>query len=246
MPERNLAKLEARIGYRFKKRSLLISALQHSSSTTDHLSNNERLEFLGDAVLSLVMNNFLYRVYARCREGELTRIKSFTVSTSALDRRARILELASYAQLGGGLLTRSGRDRGPLPPSVHANLFEAVAAAVYLDGGWAPAEKFVLDQLVPEIEHMMALGHDRNFKSLLQQYSQSSMGSTPRYKLVSCRGPDHRRRFQIAVHIGRKRYPPATGASKKEAEQIAAENALRELEQMPEPPGREDRDEAQA
>jgi ribonuclease III len=236
MPRQSLDDLENAIHYRFRDRLILDKAMRHSSATTDPLSNNQRMEFLGDAVMALIVANHLFRVYSTSREGELTRIKSFVVSTATLDRRAQMLFLADYSELGGGMITAGSGGEALLPPSVNANLFEALIAAIYLDGGWGAAETFVLDHLLPEIEHLHEQGHDHNFKSILQQVSQREFGCTPRYRVLKQSGPDHDKRFEIQVQLGARKFTAGAGNSKKEAEQRAAEIALKEMSESPAAP----------
>ena len=217
-------KLQDRIGYAFQDPSLLERALTHPSSTVEEDSDNERLEFLGDAVLSLCVAQALYERNPKWSEGRLTQIKSVVVSTQTLARMADALALRKLGRLGKGLPADE-----PLPASVGANLFEAVCGAVYLDGGMAAARSFVLRILDEEIRAITQNGHEPNFKSSLQQTAQRTLGLTPHYRVVSATGPDHGKVFQIVAVIGLRAFPPGVGRSKKEAEQAAAKRALEVL-----------------
>jgi len=218
-------KLQDRIGYLFKEPSLLERALTHPSSTALENCDNERMEFLGDSVVNLCVAQALYERHEDWSEGDLTQVKSAVVSTTGLARAAESLALRDVARFGKGLPQNE-----PLPASVQANLFEAVAAAVYLDGGLEAARSFVLRVLGPEMMAVADAGGEPNPKSLLQHLSQKNCGITPHYKLVSTSGPDHDKIFEISAQVGRRSFPAGTGRSKKEAEQAAAKRALELLE----------------
>jgi ribonuclease-3 len=217
-------KLQDRIGYAFQDPSLLERALTHPSSTVEEDSDNERLEFLGDAVLNLCIARTLYERNPKWSEGRLTQVKSVVVSTQTLARVAEGLCLRKLGRLGKGLPADE-----PLPPSVNANLFEAVCGAVYLDGGIDAARTFILRLLDGEIRATTENGHEPNYKSSLQQFAQRALSLTPHYRVVSATGPDHGKVFQIVAVIGMRTFPPGVGRSKKEAEQAAAKEALEVL-----------------
>jgi len=183
------------------------------------------MEFLGDAILNLCIGQALYERYPLWNEGELTQVKSAVVSTVSLARAGDNLGLRDVGRLGKGLPAHE-----PLPPSVYANLFEAVCAAVYLDGGLEAARAFVLRILGPEIRAIAENGREPNHKSSLQQLAQKREGVTPHYRLVSATGPDHGKTFEIVAVIGSRKFPTGFGRSKKEAEQSAARRALEVLE----------------
>ena len=190
--------------------------------------SNERLEFLGDAVLGLVVCHRLYGQLPDSMEGEMTKIKSAVVSRTGLCAR-----VAKALQLGETLKCGQGMEVGEqMPPSLAAAALEAVIAAVYLDGGFKAAEKFVLRHMNGEIERATESDHQFNYKSQLQQYAQRGLGQTPSYALLDEQGPDHAKCFEIAVSIGHRHFPSAWGPSKKEAEQKAAWQALRALGQV--------------
>lgn len=217
--------LQDRIGYLFNDRSLLERALTHPSATSEDHCDNERMEFLGDSVVNLCVAQALYERYPHWTEGDLTQVKSSVVSTTGLARAGESLGLRDVAQFGKGLPLNQ-----PLPPSVYANLFEAVAAAVYLDGGLEAARAFVLRVLGPEMHVVAENGGEPNPKSMLQQLSQKHWAKTPCYRVLRASGPDHDKIFEIAAFIGERTFPHGTGRSKKEAEQSAAKNALNVLQ----------------
>jgi len=218
-------RLQDRIGYLFNDPSLLERALTHPSSTAEEDRDNERMEFLGDSVVNLCVAQALYERHPDWTEGDLTQVKSSVVSTTGLARAAESLGLRDVGRFGKGLPQHE-----PLPPSVYANLFEAVAAAVYLDGGMESARSFVLRILGPEMRSVAETGGEPNCKSLLQHVAQKNFGVTPHYRLVGSSGPDHDKVFEICAHVGSRAFPQGTGRSKKEAEQTAARRALECLE----------------
>ena len=220
----DLSALEGKIGHKFRDRSILELALTHSSSTVQPLTDNERLEFLGDAVLALAVNEQLYRTLPEDGEGELTRIKSAAVSTITLARVSRGLGLADFMRLGKGLGGRNG-----LPDSVHANVTEAIFAAIYLDAGLEPAKALVIRLLEPEIATLTTSGGSENAKSQLQELAQRRFGCAPRYRVVRESGPQHDKTFEIAVEIRGRIFPEFSAHTKKEAEQGAARLAIEAL-----------------
>lgn len=217
-------RLQDLIGYAFGDVSLLERALTHPSYTVEEDSDNERMEFLGDSVLNLCIGQTLYERFPRWSEGRLTQVKSVLVSTNTLARVAESLLLRRLGRLGKGLPTDE-----PLPPSVNANLFEAVCGAVFLDGGMQAARNFILRVMDDEIRSISRNGHEPNYKSALQQLSQRDLQQTPHYKVVATEGPDHGKTFEVSAMIGERAFPPGRGRSKKEAEQQAARLALEVL-----------------
>jgi len=224
MAEGDLGELEQRIGHSFGNLSILRHALTHASATDGDVPDNERLEFLGDAVVGLAVNDHLYRTYTRCAEGRLTQIKSTVVSTPSLARRARALGLAAHARLGKGMPRVEA-----LSDSVLANLFEAVVGALYIDEGFERAREFVLDQLLGEIDSAVDRGPGGNFKAALQQLAMNRFGELPRYRVISEVGPDHAKVFEVEAVVAGRAFPAARGRTKKDAEQGAAERALEAL-----------------
>jgi ribonuclease-3 len=219
-----LGEVEQRIGYRFTERGLLELALVHASISTTRVASNERLEFLGDAILGAIVCEHLYRRFESELEGELTKIKSNAVSRRVCAEVAIELGLADAVQLGKGMGSR--RD---LPQSLLAALFESVVGAIYLDGGLESARAFVLGRLSDRIESSTRLGHQQNFKSVLQQCLQRRDLGMPSYVILDEKGPDHAKCFEVAVEIGGRRYGASWDTSKKAAEQRAARSALLEL-----------------
>lgn len=218
------------IGYVFRQPDLLRAALTHTSGADTRLASNERLEFLGDAILGLVTCEQLFHRFPDYQEGDLTKIKSVVVSRRTCARISKLLNLGDYLFLGKGMHMHAA-----MPASLLADVFESLVAAIYLDGGLEPARTFILKHIGPEIEQVAEGAHGGNFKSLLQQVSQREFNATPQYHLLDEKGPDHSKCFKIAAVIGRQRYASAWGRNKKEAEQKAAMNALAEINGEPIP-----------
>ena len=222
--ESAFARCERRIGYVFRDKSLLNAALTHASGAQHRLASNERLEFLGDAILGAVVCELLYVQYPDYLEGDLTKVKSVVVSRQSCAKISEALGLQEFLILGKGMTTHPN-----VPPSLLADVFESLAAAIYLDGGDAGARDFIQRYMGPEIELAAAGELGGNYKSLLQQLAQRENGSTPTYQLLDEKGPDHSKCFKVSAQIGHTRYQGAWGRNKKEAEQRAARNALSEL-----------------
>ena len=225
-----LAACESRIGYTFKNKSLLYAALTHASGAETRLASNERLEFLGDAILGAVVCEMLFHRFPDYLEGDLTKIKSAVVSRRACANVACELGLDECLVVGRGIL----RGRG-FPRSLVSDVFEAVVAAMYLDGGMDVVNQRLRHWLASEVRLAVEGRGSGNFKSLLQQYAQRECASTPYYRLVTESGPDHRKRFQVAAVIAGEEFQPAWGNNKKDAEQHAAANALAILHKEPPP-----------
>jgi ribonuclease-3 len=221
--------LEAVLGYAFRDRTLLEQALRHASwcneHTTDKLEDNERLEFLGDAVLDLIVGHKLMTRYPQLREGELSVTRAQVVSEAGLSEVAGQLGIGAWIVLGKGEEKSGGRTK----PSILADAFEAILAAVYLDGGFIAAQEMVDRVLAQRIETVEFKGF-YDFKTRLQETSQARLKATPTYRVVQELGPDHDKRFVVAVTIGTDEWARATGRSKKEAEQMAASDAHFRLE----------------
>jgi ribonuclease III len=218
------------IGYQFKQPDLLRAALTHASGANTRLASNERLEFLGDAILGLVVCEELFQRFPDYQEGDLTKIKSVVVSRRTCARISRLLHLGDFLFLGKGMNVHTD-----VPASLQADVYESMVAAIYLDGGLEPARMFILKNMVPEIELVAEGAHSGNHKSLLQQVAQREFGATPQYHLLDEKGPDHSKCFKIAAFVGRQPFPSAWGRTKKEAEQKAAMNALAQINGMPVP-----------
>lgn len=216
--------LQKTIGYQFKNEELLKNALTHSSFAHERKnpeSCNERLEFLGDSVLSVVVADYLYHNYPGTPEGELTRIRAASVCEKALYGFAKSIGLGSALLLSRGEVNTGGRNR----PSILADAFEALIAAIYLDGGMAPAKAFILKYVTPALDHQRK-GAYKDFKTLLQEVIQQNPEDRLTYLLVEESGPDHDKSFKYEVHINSNLVGTGVGRSKKEAEQAAAKEAL--------------------
>lgn len=187
--------------------------------------NNERLEFLGDAVLGMVTAAYLYESMLEKPEGDLARIKSVVVSEGTLAPIARAIGVPKCLVLGRGEEVSGGREKR----AILADAMEAVIGAYYLDSGYQAAESLVLRLIVPEIEKVLQNKHHRDYKTLLQEYYQKARKSCPEYQLVRRTGPDHDRTFWVSVRLGAVTYGPAAGKSKKAAEQAAAAMAWAEV-----------------
>jgi len=229
-PTPDLDRCERRIDYVFRDKNLLIAALTHASGALHRLASNERLEFLGDAILGSVVCEMLYRLYPEYLEGDLTKIKSVVVSRQTCAKISEALGLQEFLVVGKGMTTSPS-----VPPSLLADVFESLVAAIYLDGSDAAVRSFIQRFIGPEVELAAAGELGGNYKSLLQQLAQREVGSTPTYQLLDEKGPDHSKCFKVSAQIARNRFAPAWGRNKKEAEQRAARNALAELNNEPVP-----------
>jgi ribonuclease-3 len=219
------------IGYEFRLPELLRAALTHASGANTRLASNERLEFLGDAVLGLVTCEQVYLRFPDYQEGDLTKVKSVVVSRRTCARFSKALNLGAYMFLGRGMHASTEH----VPPSLLADVYESLVGAIFLDGGLEAARPFILRQLGPEIEAVAEGALGGNFKSQLQQVAQREFNATPQYILLDEKGPDHSKCFKIAAMIGRHTYAGAWGRNKKEAEQRAAMNAYAQINGDPVP-----------
>jgi ribonuclease III len=221
--------LETMLGYTFRDRGLLEQALRHASWCNEHaaeqLEDNERLEFLGDAVLDLVVGHKLMTRYPQLREGELSVTRAQVVSEASLSDVAGQLGLGAWLVLGKGEEKSGGRTKA----SILADAFEAILAAVFLDGGFAAAVTIAERLLARKIETVEFKGF-YDFKTRLQETAQARLKATPTYRVVQELGPDHDKRFVVAVTIGTDEWARSVGRSKKEAEQMAAAEAHFRLE----------------
>ena len=222
-----MEKLEERLGYTFQNRRLLENALTHSSYANENKakgeSSNERLEFLGDSVLGMVVADHLYRNHPDLPEGELTRTRAALVCEESLVEVAAELNLGEYLRLGKGEESGGGRKR----PSIQADAVEAVLAAVYLDGGIGSARKIIQRYILcREIE---GLNSSRDYKTALQELVQRESGQMLKYRLTGEEGPDHDKRFFVEVDLNGTPVGSGKGHSKKEAEQMAAKAAIAKL-----------------
>ena len=220
---RNLESLEKKTGYQFRNKSLLRHAMTHSSYINEkHLRKvdcNERLEFLGDAVLELVSSEYLFYGNPEMPEGQMTKERASMVCEKALAFCARELELGEYLLLGKGEDATGGRKR----ESITSDAMEALIGAIYLDGGFANAKEFILNHILNDLEGKR-LFYDS--KTILQEIVQGKMEQTIRYELMKEEGPDHNKQFQVGVFIGDVQYGTGNGRTKKAAEQDAAYQAI--------------------
>lgn len=224
MTQEQLKPLMRDIGYTFCNIALLEQALTHSSYTNEghgHCACYERLEFLGDSVLGFITARHLFE-NDRSPEGELTKLRAAVVCEKALCSYSQQLHIGAYMRLGHG----EERNGGALRPSILADMYEAILAAIYLDGGMEPAEKFVLRFIIPEAENQRRR-HFKDHKTALQEIVQQNPGERLEYVLVGESGPDHNKSFSVEVHLNSNVIGKGHGHSKKEAEQEAAREALK-------------------
>ncbi len=215
---------EIKLGYHFKNQSLLVRALTHSSHANEMRlpeGSNERLEFLGDAVLSVVVSEYIFKHFSHLPEGELTKLRASLVCEKALCEFAASIRLGDYLLLGRGEAQTGGRTR----PSILADAFEAVIAAIYLDGGLVPVRNFVLRFVKNELSHMEDAPFT-DYKTMLQEIIQKNPEEKLRYVLRGESGPDHDKRFVVEVRLNSNVVGNGEGRSKKDAEQQAAKQAL--------------------
>ena len=216
--------LEQKLGYKFNNINLLKNALTHSSYANEvrgGFSSNERLEFLGDSVLSIVVSDYIYKHYPNMPEGELTRLRASLVCEKSLCAFSRELELGSYLMLGKGEDRGGGRERD----SILADAFEAVLAAIYLDGGMEPARRHVMNFVLRELKHTDDEVF-KDYKTALQEIIQRNPEESVTYILTDESGPDHDKSFTVEVRLNSNVIGKGTGKNKKRAEQMAAKEAL--------------------
>lgn len=217
--------LQNKIGYQFKNPALLNEALTHSSYANEHKSQhikyNERLEFLGDSVLSIVVSDYIYKNCPELPEGELTKLRASLVCEKSLYEFAKKIDLGKYLILSKGERNNGGADR----PSILSDAFEALIAAIYIDGGITPASKHILNFVIPAIKNSKKKKIN-DYKTTLQEIIQKNPGERLEYVLVKESGPDHNKHFVVEVHLNSNVIGKGGGRSKKEAEQQAAREAL--------------------
>lgn len=223
-------KAEKELELEFNDKELLLSALAHSSfvfeKNSDEIQSYEKLEFLGDAVLELIVTDYIYRKFPEMNEGELTNLRARLVNANSMARVARSINLGSFLLLGKGEEETKGREK----KSLLANSLEALIGAIYLDKGIEEAQKFVYKNFMKKIQEESRKKVTKDFKSKLQEVSAKLLGLTPKYSIIKEEGPDHRKIFLARVEAGKNIVGKGKGASKKEAEQIAAREALQILE----------------
>ena len=217
--------LEETIGYHFKDSYILNMALTHKSYTNEQggdLKNNERFEFLGDAVLDLIVSDYSMHTFLTSSEGILSKIRATVVNESCLANIARRLKLGEFLLLGKGEEYTGGRGKN----SLLADAFEALAGAIYKDGGLSSAKKVFLPLLKEEINKMSIASEFRDYKSELQELTQNKFRCVPSYKVIGEKGPDHQKTFDVSVFVKQSLLGSGTGKNKKQAEQAAAQEAL--------------------
>ena len=208
--------LEQRLGYRFEDKNLIIEALTHKSYKQPY--DNERLEFLGDAVLDLVVGEYLFRKFRNSDEGKLSKIRASLVNETGFDKLARALSLGEYILLSNAEENNGGRQK----PSLLSNAFEAIMGAIYLEAGLEKVQEISIKLIEENHEEISLDSLFRDFKTTLQELTQARFGITPEYKVLASRGPDHKKEFEVGVFIEDKEYARAVGKSKKIAQQEAA------------------------
>ncbi len=223
----NFSDFEKKIGVSFKDKNLLKQAFIHRSYINENggtgLSHNERLEFLGDAVLELIVTDFLFKKYPTYTEGELTALRSALVNAIIISQIATKIEMNDYLLLSKG----ESKDNGKARQYILANTYEALVGAIYLDGGYGVADKFIAKTLLPHTEEIVAKKLWRDAKSLVQEKAQEFVSCTPQYSVLSETGPDHDKHFTVGIYFGSSLIAEGKGKSKQEAEQKAAEAALK-------------------
>ncbi|HFU74048.1 MAG TPA: ribonuclease III [Helicobacteraceae bacterium] len=220
---RSIQTLQEKLDYTFKNKQLLIEALTHKSYKQPY--NNERLEFLGDAVLDLVVGEYLFENFPQHDEGKLSKMRASLVNEEGFTKLAMHLELGEYIHLSNAEENNSGRTK----PSLLSNAFEAVMGAIYLEAGLERVHSIAIRILEAAHEEISLESLFKDFKTTLQELTQAQFGVTPEYKLISATGPDHKKEFEIAVFIQDKEYARASGKSKKIAQQEAALLAMKIL-----------------
>lgn len=226
--KKELHLFEKNAGIRFRKQSFLNLAFSHRSFANEskqNFDNNEKLEFLGDSVLGMVVSEYLYRTLTDKHEGDLARIKSFVVSEDTLAGIALTLKIDNFILIGKGEEYSGGRKK----KAILADCMEAVIGAYFIDSGFSNVKKFILKFIIPEINLVIENKHKKDYKTLIQEYSQKIFKLYPKYNLVKKSGPDHNRTFWVEVVVNVKSYGPGSGKNKKEAEQRAASVAYNDL-----------------
>ena len=217
---KKIENLEKTLGYTFKDKKLIIEALTHKSYKQPY--DNERLEFLGDAVLDLVVGEYLFKKFSKSAEGNLSKIRASLVNETGFDKLARSLNLGKYIFMSNAEENNGGREKS----SLLSNAFEAVMGAIYLESG-LPVVNDIAVALIEKNHEEISLDYlFRDYKTTLQELTQARFGVTPEYKVIASRGPDHLKEFEVAVIIEGKEYARATGKSKKMAQQESAELAV--------------------
>jgi ribonuclease-3 len=223
--KKKIEELENTLGYTFSSKKLLIEALTHKSYKQPY--DNERLEFLGDAVLDLVVGEYLFNKFPSSDEGKLSKIRASLVNESGFDKLARSINLGDFIQLSNAEENNGGREKS----SLLSNAFEAVMGAIYLESGLKKVQEIAIKLIEKNHKDISLDSLFKDYKTTLQELTQARYGVTPEYKVVASRGPDHKKEFEIAVFIEDKEYARAVGKSKKIAQQDAAQKAVEILKE---------------
>ncbi len=222
----DFSSLEKNIGYSFKNSELLNTALTHSSAINEQKNtSNQRLEFLGDAVLQIIISDYLYNLLPNENEGTLSKLRSLIVCADSLHVVSLPIKLNEYIILGRGELLSGGRNK----KNIIADAYESIVGAIYLDGGYDHAKDFVMISLKDIIDKAVSGRLTYDYKTTLQEYVQGKAGETLSYQLISIEGPEHDQTFYSRVIIGSTAYDTASGHNRKQSEQNAAQLALRKL-----------------
>jgi ribonuclease-3 len=222
---KNIKPLEKSLGYTFKDKKLIIEALTHKSDKQPY--DNERLEFLGDAVLDLVVGEYLYMKFKNSNEGKLSKIRASLVNEMGFDKLARSLNLGDFIYLSNAEENNGGREKS----SLLSNAFEALMGAIYLESGLKVVNDIAIRLIEKNHKDISLNSLFRDYKTTLQELTQARYGVTPEYKVIASRGPDHLKEFEVAVFIEDKEYARANGKSKKIAQQEAAKKTIKALKE---------------
>ena len=217
---KNIETLQKSLNYIFKDEKLIIEALTHKSYKQPY--DNERLEFLGDAVLDLIVGEYLFFKFSKSDEGKLSKIRASLVNETSFDKLARYINLGSLIYLSNAEENNGGREKS----SLLSNAFEAVIGAIYLEAGLEVVKKIAIDLIEKNYADISLDSLFKDFKTTLQEITQSKYGTTPQYNVIASRGPDHKKEFEVAVIVDDKEYARAFGKSKKIAQQEAAKIAV--------------------
>jgi ribonuclease-3 len=220
---KKLSQLEERLGYKFKNIDLLTEALTHKSSKGG--KNNERLEFLGDAVLDLIVGEYLFEKFPDVNEGDLSKLRASLVNEKGFEKLAKSINLGSFIFLSQAEENNKGRQKA----SILSNAFEALIGEIYLESGLEEAQRISLDLIHKAYPKIDLDSVFKDYKTTLQELTQATIGETPQYIVAGATGPDHQKEFEIVVKIGDKIVASAKGKSKKEAQQEAAKLAIKVL-----------------
>lgn len=219
----NIEELEKNIGYTFKNKQLLKTALTHTSYAYEHgVQSNEKLEFLGDSILEFVSSEYMYNKYTNLKEGEMTKVRATVVCEKSLYKIAVLHNFSDFLYLGRSEIMTGGNKR----PAILADSVEAVIAAMFIDGGLDPAKKFIIENLKDEIEIATKHVGQKDYKTVLQEELQKNGDVKIEYKIIKESGPDHDKTFEAEVSLNGKKLASGVGKSKKEAEMQAAKKAI--------------------